>query len=1121
MVLHAQGTTYPGGSQVSTGDLAVTVSDQAALPVPSVLAGQLSRVTAMRFEPGDLPQFALRTFVVDLDGQLYIFDRHTGRFTTYIDFASVFARFVNGGSYGAGLAAIAFDPDYQQNGRLYTVHTEASTSSAPAVPSTAALPGLDLGGGYSSTLSINPPTGSVQRQSVLIEWSDTDLSNSVFEGTAREVLRIGFSDGNHAVADMLFKPALQAGDPDYGNLYLALGDGGAGEVDNAGHRIPQRLDALPGKLLRITPDLDRRPADRLSANERYRIPTTGPDPNPFVTLGTPGTREEIFAYGFRNPQRMSWDGVSHTLIVADIGNGSWEEVNIVRKGANYGYAEREGPEQLFVGGVNSLKTASQTTPPVDPPDPDELAVEGLDAPTVPTYPAAVYSHHDGDAIAGGFVYRGSRLPHLYGKYVFGDVTTARLFYVDVSELIAADDGVAGTVAPIHEIQVLFDDPDDAPDRGPAPLRMFDVIADEYARRGGLPGGTARLPDAGGHLSDRADRTGYPYGGGRADIRFAQDRDGELYVLSKSDGMIRLIGDARTGATTTTLTTSPNPSEIGGTIALTAQVAAAAGAVDGQIEFFDHDLSLGVVTLAGGVATTSVSGVAPGSHVFSARFIPASAALVASVGRRVHKVGRPDLFAAMGAIPAAAAPGAKVTLTETTTNAGYVRAGASTTRYVLSVDRVRDTGDAPFGSRSVSALAVDVSSTGSASPTVPATLALGHYFVIACADAGEVVPEANEQNNCAASTATLHVTRPDLVSIDLSVAAAFVAPDSAFKVTETVRNNGGIAAIASTTRFYLSIDSLISAGDVRLTGTRSVGALVPGASSTKAGTVLTVPSTTPLGSYTLLVCADDTAKNVEISETNNCTPSAAPLVVGRPDLVVSTLSNPPAQIAPGKTLSVKASTHNHGSAPAVASVTKFYLSVDSLKDPSDIQVSGTVSVGALAVATTSSTTRTLTIPAATPIGVYQLLACADATALNLELDEGDNCRAAASAVAVKAPDLIELSVSDPPSSIAVAGTLAVTDSVANNGTFASSTTSTRYYLSVDTLKTPDDVLLGGRSVPPLAAGARNTATKVLSVPNLGPGTYYLLACADDKQVDVESNEGNNCAVASATTVLPPP
>jgi len=135
----------------------------------------------------------------------------------------------------------------------------------------------------------------------------------------------------------------------------------------------------------------------------------------------------------------------------------------------------------------------------------------------------VFSHQDGYATSSGFVYRGALMPPLQGKYFFGDIANGRIFFCDMGEMIAADDTNRNTVAAIHELQVVTN--------GVA-VRMFDLIAAAYA----LKGGTARaLP---GGLNGGNDPYGVPYGGGRADIRIVSPGDGEAYVLSKSDGMIR-------------------------------------------------------------------------------------------------------------------------------------------------------------------------------------------------------------------------------------------------------------------------------------------------------------------------------------------------------------------------------------------------------------------------------------------------------------------------------------------------------------------------------------------------------------------------------------------------------
>ena len=101
-------------------------------------------------------------------------------------------------------------------------------------------------------------------------------------------------------------------------------------------------------------------------------------------------------------------------------------MDIVAKGGNYGYSEREGDEVLIVPGGG--KTGTQSNPQVPFPGSDLLTVEGIEKPVAPIYPVAVYSHEEGDSIGSGFVYRGKKMPQMVGKYIFSDMTTGRLFY---------------------------------------------------------------------------------------------------------------------------------------------------------------------------------------------------------------------------------------------------------------------------------------------------------------------------------------------------------------------------------------------------------------------------------------------------------------------------------------------------------------------------------------------------------------------------------------------------------------------------------------------------------------------------------------------------------------------
>jgi hypothetical protein len=242
---------------------------------------------------------------------------------------------------------------------------------------------------------------------------------------------------------------------------------------------------------------------------------------------------------------------SNQLIEDDIGLNSYEEVNIIHKGLNYGYSEREGVEAM----TNGITGSQQGM--LFPTNSDFLSTTGLVAQFTPRYPAAAYSSRDGDAVSSGFVYRGAGVPQLQGKYVFGDITTARLFYCDYTELLAADDTNRLSLATIRELQVMFDSPFDSPDLGLQKRRLFDVVADTYTNRGGFVAGQRITGTAANTAGNDID--GVAYGKGRADIRFAVGDDNELYVISKSDGMIRKIATAnwQPVAGTNTFTRAPN------------------------------------------------------------------------------------------------------------------------------------------------------------------------------------------------------------------------------------------------------------------------------------------------------------------------------------------------------------------------------------------------------------------------------------------------------------------------------------------------------------------------------------------------------------------------------------
>lgn len=201
---------------------------------------------------------------------------------------------------------------------------------------------------------------------------------TVDTGSEQVLLEVGQPYPNHNGGQLAFGPD--------GYLYVALGDGGGGgDPDGNG----QNLDTLLGAILRL---------DVSGAGAGYAIPSG----NPFV--GRDDARGEIFAYGFRNPWRFSFDPATGELWAGDVGQGRWEEIDRVEAGGNYGWNVMEGFECYEADGCDE---------------------DGM------TLPRAAYSHDGGRcAIIGGHVYRGDALPELRGWYVYADYCSGRVWALD-------------------------------------------------------------------------------------------------------------------------------------------------------------------------------------------------------------------------------------------------------------------------------------------------------------------------------------------------------------------------------------------------------------------------------------------------------------------------------------------------------------------------------------------------------------------------------------------------------------------------------------------------------------------------------------------------------------------
>jgi glucose/arabinose dehydrogenase len=260
-------------------------------------------------------------------------------------------------------------------------------------------------------------------KNVINEWKMSP-AGVVDPASRREVISFGKNAGNHNGGTIAFGRD--------GYLYLATGDGGNANDVGASHIEPtgnaQNLSTPLGKMLRIdalNPAITPASPNAVSANGQYRIPVD----NPFQGAGQV---KETYALGFRNPYRFSFDRLNGQLIVADVGQNTVEEIDRVTLGGNYGWAIKEG-DFLFNRTTGPGGNAG-TVGPRSPGSPD-----GLIDPIKGTLGTLEYDHGDGISITGGFVYHGSLIPELEGKYVFGDLALrsnpsradGRLFYADL------------------------------------------------------------------------------------------------------------------------------------------------------------------------------------------------------------------------------------------------------------------------------------------------------------------------------------------------------------------------------------------------------------------------------------------------------------------------------------------------------------------------------------------------------------------------------------------------------------------------------------------------------------------------------------------------------------------
>lgn len=449
--------------------VSVAVSPWLTIPASST-GSPKSRINHLKPCPGDS-----RLFCNDLRGKLWVIAGTSATSaSTFLNLADHFPNFIHTPGLGTGFASFAFHPEFQQAGapgygKFYTAHSESENGRAPDFTAPDEVDHSQIG--------------------IVTEWtmsqpSANALTLSPANFTRREIVRFGFPFNYHDLQEIAFHPAATPGHPDYGCLFLCLGDGGSVVLDRPD--LIGRLDSPLGCILRITPLLatgHQAAHFTLSSNGRYFIPSGPANGNPWVSAADPSPGDgypvvrEIHALGFRNPHRITWDSATGKMYCGNIGESMIEEVELVLKGSHHGWPAREG---------SFLFDSSDKTHVYPLPAPESGGY---------TYPVLQYDHGNGRAaVTGGLVYRGSAIPALQGQYLCGDIVSGDLFIAPVSAMNHAS----------------------TTDTGSAPV---------------LPKSLG-VKSAGVATSFRS-----ILGTTRADLRFGTDHAGEIYLLSKQNGTI--------------------------------------------------------------------------------------------------------------------------------------------------------------------------------------------------------------------------------------------------------------------------------------------------------------------------------------------------------------------------------------------------------------------------------------------------------------------------------------------------------------------------------------------------------------------------------------------------------
>ncbi|MDO8413849.1 MAG: CARDB domain-containing protein [Gallionellaceae bacterium] len=368
----------------------------------------------------------------------------------------------------------------------------------------------------------------------------------------------------------------------------------------------------------------------------------------------------------------------------------------------------------------------------------------------------------------------------------------------------------------------------------------------------------------------------------------------------------------------------------------------------------------------------------------------------------------------------------------------------------------------------------------------------------------------------------YVIAPDLLITDVSTALTGLPIGGAATVSTTVKNQGSVAtSVSSTVGIYLSTDATITTEDI-LIGSRTVGVLAPGETSTVETSMLLPPYPTlwPNTNYYLGAIADVNNVQPEISDANNALAGMTLPAILDVDLVLTNISSVTTSIPAGGTMTVSSTIKNLGASPDLSSGrVDIYLSSDQTCSVNCFSL-GSRDVGALAAGASSTGDTVVTVYSDIPPGTYYLLAYA---CCNTKGADQNRLVGNTITVTTNTLDLMDAYAYTSATLLPVGGSTTVTNGVRNQGITKATAFSVGIYLSTDATITTADTLVGTRDLRSLDAGAWSQATTTITIPaGLALGTYYLGAFADytNTQAEtIESNNGSNPLWNGTVTVVP--